>query len=384
MPYHVECHENSGHSALPEGQECDTCDHTFEEGDTYHEGRRLGPLCETCYDDLQVCEECNTILPPGCEFTADNDDGPFCESCYFETFSRCESCDREIDRRIEDLEYGHNDERICENCYESNPRGINNWDYTPELNYHGTSLNGHRIRFRRNDAPYIGFELEVENYRNRKSNTEMAEALVEQVGGDLIFCKDDGSLHNGFEIASHPFTWAWWVKNRGKFDSLFELLPKYGFRSSRTSTCGMHVHLTRTSFHTSQLYKIIKLVYDHQPWSEKIAQRQSTQYAAYTINGQERGEMRSLVAKAQPNSYDDQKYVAINTRSDRNTVEYRLFRGTLRKERFHKNIEFAYATYCYGKDASLKDINPQSFTEFVNKKWRSYRNLHSFMKERSL
>ena len=57
----------------------------------------------------------------------------------------------------------------------------------------------------------------------------------------------------------------------------------------------------------------------------------------------------SLIYKAKKKDGNSERYVAINLKNSQ-TIEIRIFRGTLNFNSFMKNIEFAHALFMYTKE----------------------------------
>ena len=89
---------------------------------------------------------------------------------------------------------------------------------------------------------YLGVELETESKGNcRQSCAEEIDDI-----SDLYYLKNDSSIDDGFEVVSHPFSHTWYYKNKSIFNDLLYTLRNNGFRSYNTSTCGIHIHITKS------------------------------------------------------------------------------------------------------------------------------------------
>ena len=81
---------------------------------------------------------------------------------------------------------------------------------------------------------------------------------------EFMYFMEDGSVTQGFEIATQPFTFAWMNDNRKRFDQMFRLEKDGIAESYSASECGMHIHVGRAGF-VSKLHqvKFAKLFYDN-------------------------------------------------------------------------------------------------------------------------
>lgn len=219
----------------------------------------------------------------------------------------------------------------------------------------------------------MGVELEVELADGEDQDRDStARAVLEHVSNFCIL-KDDGSLNSGFEIVSCPCTLD---QHKILWESFFNWKPTALLRSANTSTCGMHVHLSRAPLSHLQLGKM--LVFINEPSNKwfirRIAQRNSDRWAK--VEKKKHSDCRH---------YPDERYQAVNL-LNQNTVEFRIFKGNLKKESFFKNIEFVHALtmFCSPSDRSIKEcMSVDHFVAFVAKNKKEYPNLHTFIAARS-
>jgi hypothetical protein len=237
---------------------------------------------------------------------------------------------------------------------------------------------------------YLGFELEVEaRNESRYAGAEIAQDEL----GSHAYMKDDGSLSDGFEIVTHPHTLSDYQTNfNWEFASK---LKREGFRSWNTDTCGLHVHVSRTAFgdgvspwgrsdrdqlilrRQAHELRFMKLIYDNQRQVERIAGRAGNQYATFQDKGK-------LVPKVKFGDQSSGRYSAINTQNDA-TLEVRVFRGSLRKERVLSALEFVTASVEYTRDLKVTSKNQAlswlRFTAYVSENMETYPNLALIMSE---
>ena len=341
----------------------------------------------------------------------DIEDGSYCTKCaddYIEScgghenFYHCDHCDHLVQRantaRFEGTRY-------CNDCIENNVYTCDSCDSEYWDGYHECSADDedenviHSYSYR--PAPYffgsgqyhLGFELEVEARNNsRYEGAEMAQNTL----GAHAYMKDDGSLNDGFEIVSHPHTLE---KYHLDFDwEVLEKLKSDGYRSWNTETCGLHVHVSRTAFGIGNIpwnttpthqrealvlakqaheLRFMKLIYDNQRQVERLAGRTSNRWANFSDKGK-------LVRKVKYGEQNNGRYSAINTENDA-TIEVRVFRGSLRKERVLSAIEFVTASVEYTRDLKVTQKNQAlswlGFTGYVSSNRETYPNLATIMGE---
>ncbi len=66
-----------------------------------------------------------------------------------------------------------------------------------------------------------------------------------------LYCKHDGSIDEGFELVSYPMTLDYHIATMPWLDIL-TMAQRLGYLSYQTSTCGLHIHVNRNSFGTTE------------------------------------------------------------------------------------------------------------------------------------
>ena len=331
---------------------CDYCANAFfqENG-----GEHNFTLCACCEDTFRTHS--------GSWFR----DSLYCPVCYDSVYT-CDDCN---------VEYWDGDGHECED-EEDSSNAIHSYSYRPSPYFFGKG------------QYYLGFELEVEaRNESRYTGAEIAQDLL----GSHAYMKDDGSLNDGFEIVTHPHT-----LEAYKTDFNWDFIPRLkgnGFRSWNTETCGLHVHVSRTAFgegvspwgrtDRDQLIlrkqahelRFMKLIYDNQRQVERIAGRSGNHFATF-------GDKGKLVEKVKYGSQSNGRYSAINTENDA-TLEVRVFKGSLRKERVLSALEFVTASVEYTRDLKVTSKNQAlswlRFTAYVSDNMETYPNLALIMSE---
>ena len=360
---------------------CDECGDLYEklgndvteiDGDYY---------CDSCHDDkFSQCYHCNEWVNSG--DTQEHNYRTYCKSCFNDYFTYCDEC-QEYDN-YDDVSYLENYEiDVCGECRQNNftwcqihdryerdedrcsdddddedSSSIHDHSYKPKPQFHGTG------------PLFLGFELEVENCGDSNSS-EVAKSLSDVLP---VYCKHDSSLNNGFEIVSHPLTFEF-IKELN-LTPIFKLAHD-GFKSYDTTTCGMHVHLSAKAFTTLHLYKFMKFMFENPTFVYKISQRKSQANLKQWASLDAEGKSIAYDVKTKSNGKRN-RYSAVNL-NNHSTVEIRIFKGSLKKTSFRKNIEFCHALYAYTKDISIQAVSVQGFIEFVNQGRKVYKNLFEFI-----
>lgn len=233
----------------------------------------------------------------------------------------------------------------------------------PQLlgSYHSRSRVGkqpfiHSVWTRQNDR-FMGVELEVE-VKDGSIDSHVEALNVRLNDGEVgkrVYFEADGSLTHGFEIISNPMG----------LDSHYKLWSALadrdlvrGMRSHDTSTCGLHVHVSRRNMHTMQINKMNVFLNhpDNQDLIKAVARRYDVNYARIA---------QKKLSNA--HKYDVERRDALNITND-NTVEFRIFKGTLIHDTLLSAIEFANAVVNFTMPASTAGfhLSTQRFIDFID------------------
>jgi hypothetical protein len=199
---------------------------------------------------------------------------------------------------------------------------------------------------------------------------------VHEILGDLVYFKEDGSLSDGFEIVTHPMTLAYahsmdWSWTQGLLD--------IGYRSWDRSSCGLHVHVDRRGF-SGRLhqYSFTLLLMRNKALSYLIAGRQGNSYASFDKD------MRREIPKhlkGQDNCV--QRYSAVNVLPTA-TLEVRMFKGSLKKERILAALEYVHSAVEYSRGArsgagAEEYLTAPAFVQWLRGRKDLYPNLLSYV-----
>lgn len=226
--------------------------------------------------------------------------------------------------------------RVCETCYTTRYQLIGG--------YHS---HRHNTRHGEEGTPCFGFEVEVEHDEHNSGQMNASARRVRDAmpEGTVVF-ETDGSLANGFEVISEPMTHAFFKEHADAFGKALQSLSGDGYKSHDTTSCGLHVHIGRDAFGTLRCERdvtITKVVYMVERfWGDMLKLSRRTESAMerwagrYGINGVE--EADRIVA----NGANNDRYHCVNLTRD-NTVEFRMFRGTLNPATFAATIDLCWA-----------------------------------------
>jgi hypothetical protein len=220
----------------------------------------------------------------------------------------------------------------------------------------------------------MGFELEVESNGDDYDGPELVQSYL----GDLAYFKEDGSLNDGFEIVTHPMTLAYahsmnWEWTQGLLDK--------GYRSWDRSTCGLHVHVDRRGFNGRlHQYSFTLLLMRNKALSYLIAGRQGNSYASF-----DRSNRLEIPKHLKGQNNYAQRYSAVNVLPT-STLEVRMFRGSLKKERILAALEYVHSAVEYSRGArsgvgAEEYLTAPAFVQWLRGHKDLYPNLLSYINQ---
>lgn len=331
-------------------------------------------LCNEC---VQVCQRCDWIGSVNDDFHLVNGDQTWCDGCTENRAYWCGSCEEYnswgttyITDRGEDWCEGclSGNTYYCEDCDEYTADGcdscvssrvIHDYSYRPDAIFHSND---------RSEKLYFGIEIEVESGRTYDVN-DSAEYAHRLETLDLAYLKHDGSLRNGYEIVTHPMSHDFYKNNATEFwDTLERLRSFYKVKSWDTNTCGLHIHISRAGFSNgAHMHNFLNLVYSNQKFYETMAGRSSDQWAKFTdiiYKDYERDAEGNVIRDGGDDYWNpariietrqfkhklsgghSDRYSAVNT-NNYNTLEMRIFRGTVNSDTVKAHLDLAHASVEY-------------------------------------
>lgn len=336
---------------------CDRCDTIESVNDSHYTVDGDYIWCEACTDRrAYFCDSCNEYNSDGTLYINDIQEN-YCNPCAESNTWFCEECDV----------YNRDScEGDCqENRDEYGNRIIHDYSYRPDAKFHSTD---------KNERLYFGIEIEVEAPNNLSESSAYAHRLE---GMELAYLKHDGSLEHGFEIVTHPMSHDFYKNEASDFwDTLEHLRTHYHVKSWDTRTCGLHIHISRTGFTGgAHMHRFLNLVYSNQAFYEKLAGREQSRWATFddimtqvAIRNKEGQRVtdeygfvqfetkRDIMSKlSNSGGGGTERYSAVNTRN-RETLEMRIFRGTVNSHTVKAHLDLAHASVEYTRTMTVKDI----------------------------
>lgn len=339
-----------------------TCEHCNEVGlkdDMYYVDGDY--YCEGCYDNLFVtCEECQEPISRDDAYYYDGT--PYCDECFNNNFTRCAGCDNDIPN--DDTYYDDDtDCYYCEDCYRNLTSNI-------IRDYHVRDID---LDFKKlasdNTELYMGFELEVENGSINGEDRANDARYIRKHFPELGLCfEHDGSLDYGFEIISQPMTMNYIYEHKEDFKAILKYLDDRGYQSHNGGRCGLHVHISKKAFGESDVLdkNIKKLLLFTETYKNELvtfSRRQNFHYCDFIsskIKSNYDNMNKDIYYKSgevlQGLNKRINRYQVVNLENS-NTIELRVFRGTLKFETFMATLEFVNSLVEVIVNKAIRKIN---------------------------
>lgn len=248
--------------------------------------------------------------------------------------------------------------------------------------YHHSPSQWHMKRTGESDKfPYfMGVELETTRY-DTGSYIDNGHAADMRRPKRHWLVKRDGSV-SGPEFVSHPATLYWWQAASNDLREMFGYLIHAGYRSHNGREAGMHVNISRDAFTNAEhLLRFLDLLNLNPDWARIMSQRTQNQIDQWARIGARQWNLERVQRMLdRPWDYHTNKYEVINAPSGEKRFEFRLPRGTLRVDRFLKNLEWTAGMISYTRSTALPKA--EGFMEWARKYPEVYSNLNSFIGER--
>lgn len=278
----------------------------------------------------------------------------------------------------------------------------------------------------------IGVELEVDSGGYDDYNAKEVLEIANKNGEDRLYINSDGSLNDGFELVSHPMTLLY-HKNEMPWDKIMKRLIHMGYKSHQAGTCGLHCHVSRAALgdcYEKQEEATARILYfvEHH-WDEilKFSRRTAEQMDRWAARYGNKGKPKKLYDDIKKgyssryravnismrilllqNAYDQRclttpKSVGAYTPTDlkastyrlsvRNllcwsnysTIEFRMFRGTLKYNTFIATLQFVNEICNVAVSLSDEEMETLTWEQFISRLTKEdHSKLITYLKERNL
>lgn len=230
---------------------------------------------------------------------------------------------------------------ICRDCMKekdvenTNIGGYHNQHDFPKKLY-GNPLNG----------IFFGLEIESEYSLDSSLNEDeevsfqderpSIEKMFSESTRTLCCFERDGSLEDGFETITNPLSYEF-MKNNGIIEQITSELKKIMYVSDR---CGLHIHVTKTDEVVKKLPQIIMFLENNKKDVIDFCGRETPYAEFYTYKDKKIDTRIANEIIFSSESFGRRRMINL---TNKDTIEFRGFKGTLDANRIYKYIEFILA-----------------------------------------
>jgi hypothetical protein len=229
----------------------------------------------------------------------------------------------------------------------------------------------------------MGVELEIDNGGEYDENAR--ELLkVANSDGQRMYIKHDGSLSEGMELVSHPMSLDY-HKNNMNWQDIFNKALEMDYRSHQTSTCGLHIHVSREAFGETEeeqdecIARILYIFEKH--WEEllKFSRRTRAQLNRWAARYGYRENPGEILDYAKGDN--STRYACVNL-NNHATIEFRIFRGTLKWNTLIAALQMVNRICDAALYSSDEEVQELSWTDLMSR--IDEPELIQYLKERRL
>lgn len=350
--------------------ECDHCGRLVPDGDLIAVDNNDQFVCEDCIGEYYTCDHCGGFFSD-CYLAVNTVPLTLCDHCYGYSYFTCEDCG--------EVYYHEDGEYVdgccyCRNCADNHRNCILSYGAKPSPTFFGEGVG------------YYGVELEIDDGHDKQE----AARDIQAAGGDHIYLKEDGSLScDGIEIVTHPATLNYHI-NHFPWDDICEAALSYGYRSHNTDTCGLHIHASRSLFGDTEIEQdltIAKIILLIDRWYDtkivNFARRNLSRMRRWADkpNADIKPEDDENLAVHKSKKTADTRYKAVNL-CNYKTVEFRFFRGTLKRDTIIASIQWVDTIIQYCRSTSLRDLFNTNWNDIFGN--TEHAELTEYLKQRNL
>ena len=341
--------------------QCNTWTLKTAMSDVIVEARAVQHWCRVCRDSHAVpCNHCHKHVKSGIAETVDGT--KWCRACADEFSAPCEGCGN----LSANLEFNESsDQYLCVNCNHRTARAgaALVYDYhgfarSRSLTFWGGAKEDPAVLF-------MGFELEAGGATDADCRKAAEELHALDTDEKRFHMEHDGSIPScGFETISSPHTLA----EHAKYDwaKVCKTLVSKGFKSHDTGgRCGLHVHVSRAFLTPDDCAKLDIVMLKNKLFWERVARRSEVTYAAF-------------IQKDKMSDYgkSGNRYAAVNFQNPK-TVEFRLFRGTLKHDTLMATLQIVDGICRWVKTRTVAQLHTNDgeldkFVEFLEQDKEMY------------
>lgn len=349
--------------------------------------------------------DCNTHTVGGGRHSRET----VCDECFSENFEWCE----------DDGRHHHRDNLYCwesDELYHLDPEPEDEED--PDEDYSSSGDPNERLDYHANVMEFLSVDrsfvsssngdfhmgIELETVTRSHADYHGIRDLVRQtraiLDDDYVVGKYDGSLGDqGIEFVTRPTSLK---QHLHKWSAWCGSPVSKKLKAWDAGCCGLHVHIDSRAFTKGALGKFLQFFNrrDNAEFIRGVAGRhpmydsQAESYAGWDVPS-DTAEMYSPLPTLRAKAGNASRYRMVNCtnlssqesmrlglegsndrlRRSANTIEVRVFRASLRKDRLLAQLEFTHALVVFCRTASFRHLTGSDFLRWLRQHGAGYRNL---------
>lgn len=218
----------------------------------------------------------------------------------------------------------------------------------------------------------LGAEIEVGGNNNISSDNDKnytVKKCIQIMNGsnsdeeNLIYSTHDSTVQIEFDTMPCSLEFH---KNKMNYREMFEYLDKEGYKGHDCETAGLHIHANRSYLGKSRISQelvISKILYILEKFNDEICviARRDNDYSEFVGSKKEEDSLVELYGKYK----DHGKRAALNLQH-KDTIEFRMFRSTLKYETFILTLEFVKDIIDFAKSVDIEEIELAKWSDLMN------------------
>lgn len=242
---------------------------------------------------------------------------------------------------------------------------IHEYNYTPEYIKHFMDHENKRTTL------LLGAEIEVGGNKpevDSNNKQSVVKKCIQIMNGsesdkeDLIYSTHDGTVQ--IELDTMPCSLEY-HKNKMNYKEMFKYLDEMGYKGHDCNTAGLHIHANRDYLGKTKMQQdlvISKILYIIEKFNDNICVigRRNTDYSQFVGDRCKEDTVLNLLAK-----YDNTGKKAALNLQHKDTIEFRMFKSTLKYETFLLTLEFVKDIIDFAKSINIEEIEKMTWNDLM-------------------
>lgn len=242
---------------------------------------------------------------------------------------------------------------------------IHEYNYTPEYIKHFMDHENKRTTL------LLGAEIEVGGNKpevDSNNKQSVVKRCIQIMNGsesdkeNLIYSTHDGTVQ--IELDTMPCSLEY-HKNKMNYKEMFKYLDEMGYKGHDCNTAGLHIHANRDYLGKTKMQQdlvISKILYIIEKFNDNICVigRRNTDYSQFVGDRCKEDTVLNLLAK-----YDNTGKKAALNLQHKDTIEFRMFKSTLKYETFLLTLEFVKDIIDFAKSINIEEIEKMTWNDLM-------------------